>query len=173
MAVKTKDNRKNAVLIPALLVGISLMALVAALSYMNLDLRYGAGYSTVIFASFGGSAFLLFMMPKSKASSIKRFIKSYMIAGIMGAMGYYILQYFGMYIAVGVIMFMSSVILVKMDSMHPPAMGIAFAFILYHIDYLGVLIIASSVIIMVLIRIVLERAAFIVEKDFEEIEGRM
>ncbi len=151
------------------MVGVSIVVLVAALNYANLDLKYGTGYSAVIFASFGGSAFLLFMMPKAKASNIKRFIKSYIIAGVMGAIGYYILQYLGIYFAVGAMMFVSSVILVKTDSIHPPAMGIVFAFILYQVDYLGVIIVALGVIVVVIIRIVLERAAFIIEKDFEEI----
>jgi CBS-domain-containing membrane protein len=173
MASKAKQKKGNAVVVPALMVGISLIVLVAVLQYVNLDVRYGVGYSAVIFASFGGSAFLLFMVPKARAARISRFVKSYIIGGVLGAIGYYVLQYFGIYAAVGIIMFIAALALVKTDSMHPPAMGIVLAFILYHVDYVGVLVVALGVVIMVLVRVVLERAAFIIERDVEEVEEKV
>lgn len=158
---------KGGTIMPAIMTAISLMALVAVLKYLNLNLIHGVGYSAIIFASFGGSAFLLFMMPEEKASDTRRFVKSYIIGGIIGVISSFILQYLGVFVAVGISIFAASMLLAKTDSMHPPGIAMVFAFIIYKVDYPSIILVVAGVAIMVVIRLFLEKAIFIIEKDIE------
>ncbi len=164
---KVDGRGKGGTVISAIMTAISLMALVAVLKYLNLSLIHGVGYSAIIFASFGGSAFLLFMMPNEKASDTRRFVKSYIIGGVIGVISSFILQYLGVFVAVGISIFVASVLFAKTDSMHPPGIGLVFAFILYKVDYPSIILVVAGVAIMVVVKLFLEKAAFIIEKDIE------
>ena len=107
------------------------------------------------------------MMPNEKASDTRRFVKSYIIGGVIGVISSFILQYLGVFVAVGISIFVASVLFAKTDSMHPPGIGLVFAFILYKVDYPSIILVVAGVAIMVVVKLFLEKAAFIIEKDIE------
>lgn len=150
--------------VPLLMLAISLAVLVYVLNYVNFDIEHGIGASAIIFASFGGSAFLLFMTPHTASSNIRRFVKAYSIGGILGTIGYFLVPYLSIYLTVAIIIPVVALILEKTDSVHSPAISLTFAFILYHIGVLGIVIVAVAIVILVSIRIFLEKAVFILER---------
>ncbi len=65
--LKHKLNRSN-ILIPLVLMSFITVFLIFVLHEINLDIREISGESAIIFTSFASSAFILFLMPYSKAS---------------------------------------------------------------------------------------------------------
>ena len=159
-------------IIPAFTVALSMTLLVVVLNTLNFDLERGIGASAIIFASFAGSAFTLFMVPRVKAASTKRFLKSYFIGGTLGLIGYVLLPYLRIYAVILLMMFACSLLLIITDSMHPPAMGMLFAFILYDIGYSGIVVVISGVAVLVIVRLVLEKLVFELENDVERLERK-
>ena len=164
-------------MIPAAVTALSLMVIVAILSYLNFDFKYGLGASGIVFASFGGSAFALFMLPYSRSSNVRRFIKSYLIAGLFGYLGFLTVPYMGTVASVGLVMFSVSVLLIVTGSEHPPALGIASAFVLYNIDYVGIIIVMVAALILAFIRMVMLKYVYVLEKEslkaIEKIDKRL
>ncbi len=160
-----RRSRLNNFIIPALLTSISLVLLLLIFKYANLDIKLGTGASAIIFASFGGSAFLLFMMPRAKAASIKRFAKSYIACAVLGTIGYVLIPLIGIYLTTGLMIFLASLLLVFTDSMHPPAIALLFSYILYDVGFAGDIVVAIGVVALILIRIYLERLVFIIERE--------
>ena len=154
--LRHQRNRKH-ILVPTLITTIALILLIYIFKVANLDLRSNIGYSLVVFTAFAGSAFILFMTPYSRASSIRRFIESYAIASIFGEIGYLLTGIIGFYPAAAVTLFVVALLLFETDSTHPPAMGIAFAFVIFQIDYVGLLIVVLGVALFAGIKIVIER----------------
>ena len=156
---------------PAILAALSTAILTYVLYYVNFDLSYGQGASAILFASFGSSAFILFMTPRSKSAKISRFVKSYALAAILGALGLYLVYVMPLFAAVGIIVLILSLLMYALDSSHPPAVGIALAFVLYRMEIYGVLIVILGVMLLLFLRIVLERFVYIIEEDVvKEIE---
>lgn len=130
---------------PAFFVALSVALLVIMFQAMNFELRYGIGSSAVLFASVASSAFILFITPLAKASKPVKFVKSYVIAGIVGAAGYYLLAFLPEYLVAGMVIFAASALLIATRSEHAPALGIAFAFVLFRIDAIGILVVIVAV----------------------------
>lgn len=165
------DSRKkfaNNVLTPAVLTAITLVLLIWVLSNVNFDIRYSLGASTIIFASFGGSAFLLFMMPTSRTARLSSFVKSYAIAVVLGSAGYFIIPYLGIYYTSALMIFLISLLLIVTDSVHPSAVSLLFAYLLYDVSYIGDIVVAIGVAIIIIIRFYLERYVFVLEEDVEK-----
>lgn len=174
---KARHKKKEVLLknkvIPAVLTALSVSILTLILYYVNFDISYGSGSSAILFASFGTSAFVLFMMPMSKAAKLDSFVKAYALGTILGLVGFYLLAIFPLYIVAGIIIFLFSLTMYITGAEHPPAIGIAMAFVLFRIDIYGVLIVAAGVAILLFLRVVLERFVYIVEKDIiKEIEHK-
>ena len=167
-----KKVHLNNVVVPAALASLSLVVLIAVLNYLNFDLEHGIGASAIIFASFAGSAFLLFMVPRSHTASIRRFVKSYVIGAAFGSLGFLMLPSIGIYYTSAVVLFLASIVMVLTDSMHPPAISLIFAYVLYDVGLLGNVLVIAGVVLLVVIRVFLERAIFIIEKDIKKYEGR-
>jgi CBS-domain-containing membrane protein len=158
-------------IIPAVLTALTVSVLIFVLYYVNFDLSYGTGSSAILFASFGTSAFVMFMMPRSKAATISKFVKSYALATILGIFGFFLLDFLPLYVVAGLVIFLLALLMYMTRSEHPPGVGIAMAFVLYRIDIYGVLIVALAVVILLFLRIALERFVYIVETDvIKEIE---
>ncbi len=149
-----KPNRQH-IIIPILLTVATLMLLIYVLEILDKDFRYSSG-SAIVFASFAASAFTLFMTPYARSSNVNRFIRSYTIAAILGEMGYLLTGTIGFYAASALTLFMVALLMFETDSMHPAAMGIAFAFVIYQLDYVGVLIVVVGVTVFTMIKVVLE-----------------
>ncbi|MDE1874314.1 MAG: HPP family protein [Candidatus Micrarchaeota archaeon] len=154
--MRHQPDRKH-ILIPTLITTTALVLLIYLFEMVNLDLRSNIGYSLVVFTAFAGSAFILFMTPYSRSSSVKRFVKSYAIASVLGEIGYLLTGIIGFYPAAAITLFVVALLLFETDSTHPPAMGIAFAFIIFQIDYAGFLIVVLGVAVFTGIKLVLEK----------------
>lgn len=160
-------------IIPALLTALSVSILTFILYSVNFDISHGAGSSAILFASFGTSAFVLFMMPRSKAATISKFVKSYVISTLLGVVGFFLLDLLPLYVVAGIVIFFLAILLFITRSEHPPSVGIAMAFVLFRVDLFGVLIVALAVVILLFLRIVLEKSVYIMEKDIiKDIERR-
>ncbi len=152
-------------IIPAVLATVAVSILTYILYSLNLDISRAQGSSAILFASFSVSAFILFMTPRSKAAHLDKFIKSYALGTALGYFGLLILRFLPLYVVAGLVMFPLSLLLYVTRSEHPPAVGIAMAFVLYRVDIYGVLIVIAAVIVLALLRIVLEKFVFIVENE--------
>ncbi len=169
---KTEVILKNKVT-PAVLAALAIVILTYVLYYLGFDLQYGIGSSAILFASFGSSAFVLFLMPRSKAAAIDAFVKSYLLAAALGLVGFYMLGILPLYLVSGIILLALALMMYMSSAEHPPAVGIAMAFILYKIDIYGVLVVALGVVVLIFLRFVLERFVYILEKDLiKDVETR-
>ena len=132
----------------ALLFTISLVAMIAVLGYVNVGLEKGIGYSAVIFASFGASGFILFMMPRSFAAHRRVFVKSYMIGSVVGWSGSVLIGFIGIYAASAIVLLVMALALYYTKSEHPPGMALAFAFVLFRVGFAGVIITVVGVLLL-------------------------
>ncbi|MCL4371711.1 HPP family protein [Candidatus Marsarchaeota archaeon] len=158
--------------VPSIFAGVALGVLVFMLKYFEIDKAYGLGTSAVIFTSFASSIYIMFIMPNSRASHNSKFVKSYVIAGIVGTLGGLGLAYVPLYAIAAIVMFTVSVLMIVTKSEHPPAAAIAFAFVLFHVGIIGIIIIASGVALVVLLRFVLEKSMFEIEREVRRVEER-
>ncbi len=155
-------------ILPALLAGITLSILVLLLNYFNIDLRYGFGISAIIFTSFASSIFIMFIIPNSRAAQYSKFVKSYIFAAIVGYLGGFAINILPLYVVSGIVLFVLILLLIITSSEHPPAAAIAFAFVLYHIGFVGIILIVVGIIIVLILRFVLEKSIFEVEMDLKK-----
>ena len=115
----------------------------------------------MIFTSFASSAFILFLMPYSKAAKRTRFVKSYIIAGVFGYTGFFLSRFVNFYIMAGIIIFVVSLLLFETDSEHPPAIGIAVAFMIFKIPIYGILTLIAGIFILVAARYIMQKAGIL------------
>lgn len=169
MVRKRRSNGKFAHLknnlIPIMLTAIAVSILVLLLNYLNFDLHYGNGSSAIIFASFGVSAYLLFVLPRSRTSKISGFVKSYIFAMIAGLLGFYMLGFVPVYVVAGIVVFLVSVMISVGNAFHPPAIGISLAFVLFRIGVYGAFIVIFGMLILLFLRLVLEKSIYTAEKN--------
>lgn len=152
--LKHQFNKQN-IIIEISIASLILVLLVFCLSQINLDIRKGLGESVLVFASFASSVYILFLMPYSKAAKISRFAKSYAIAGIVGYLGLIASSYVNFYLIVFLVMFFVSLMMFETDSEHPPALGIALAFMLYKISFPGLLVLICGIILLSLAKMIM------------------
>ncbi|MDE1851373.1 MAG: HPP family protein [Candidatus Micrarchaeota archaeon] len=157
-------RNKHNVLIPILLVTVVLLVLVFMLDIVDVGLDRNFGSSAIIFTSFASSTFIMFMMPYTKSASPKRFVKSYAIATVFGYLGLLLISYFGIYLATVVVVFLTALFLFETDSEHPPAMGLLFAFVLYHVGILSAFVIVSGVLIIAVLHIAMTKMGMVYPK---------
>lgn len=157
-------------LIPALLAGVTLAILVFLLEYFRIDLLYGIGSSAVIFSSFASSIFIMFITPNSRAAKSSKFVKSYLLAAIVGYIGGFATSVLPLFIVAGVVVFVLILILILTYSEHPPAAAIAFAFVLFRVGVAGIAIVLAGIGIIVLFRFLLEKTIFEFERSIKKIE---
>lgn len=139
----------------SLFMALSVVIIVAALDYTNFTLQHSIGASAIIFASFGGSGFVLFVASRKETANLARFVKGYALGTIFGIAGHYIAPVLGIYVSVGVVLFLLSIVLVITDNMHAPSVALALGFLLYDVGYAGAVIVALGMVMMVVIRILL------------------
>ncbi len=160
-----KRHVRNRIL-PVFFVALSVSLLVIVFGAVRFELSYGIGSSAVLFASVAASAFILFIMPLSTMANPLKFIKSYIIAGVVGAASYYLLAFLPEYLVVGTVIFVVSALLIATRSEHAPALGIAFTFVLFRIDALGILVVIIAAAMLLVLRALADRLRV------EEVEGK-
>ena len=167
--MRSKSNNLLArTLVPSLLAGFTIALLVSVLSYLRVDLAYGTGTSLVIFTSFASSIFIMFLMPHSTAAKSDKFVKSYVLAGIIGYVGSLGLAFMPLAAVAGLVVFVLALAMIATHSEHPPAAAIAFAFVLFKVGIIGILVIALGIMVILAVRFALERLIFRFEKTLGE-----
>lgn len=154
--LKHKLNRNN-IFIPLIVTSFVVVLLIFILHEINFDIREINGASALIFTSFASSAFILFLMPYSKAAKKTRFLKSYLIAGFFGYIGFLLSKVINFYLITGIVIFVVSFLLFETDSEHPPALGIAVAFLLFRIPIYGIMTLFGGMGILVFSKYILQR----------------
>lgn len=172
LSSKYKEHPLRNGLLPALFAAITVSAIYYIFISGGFDKLYGAGSSEVIFASFAASVFILFMMPRSRAARVPKFAKSYFMAAIIGYLGFLLSMHIPTAIAIGITIFVLIVLLVATKSEHPPAVGIAFAFVIYRVGFYGVFEVIAILIAIIGIRILLEESVFAI-KDLEKFDAQI
>lgn len=167
------EHRLRNVGIPALLAALSMLVVAYSLHYMNFDIAHGNASGILIFASMGASAFILFMTPRSKAAHISKFAKSYVCAGLIGYFGFVMRPFTGIYVSLTVVMFIATMVLVLAKAEHPPAVGIAVAFVLYNVGIMGILVVILGMLLLIAMRILLEKAVYAMEHDVDRFIERL
>ncbi len=170
--LRLETHRIRNSIVPALLTALSIGVVAYMLSVASLDIRAHTGLSVLIFASFASSAFLLFMLPRSKTARPARFVKSYIIAALLGYLGALSIAVIGEYATIIIIIFVVAMLLPLFDAGHPPAVGIAFAFMLFGVGYAELVLVALGIALLLAMRLLLERAVYIIEEDVESIGRR-
>jgi len=154
--LRHKFNRNN-IFIPLVVSSLVVVLLIFILHQVNFDIREISGASAVIFTSFASSAFILFLMPYSKAAKKTRFIKSYLIAGFFGYIGFFLSKFINFYLIAGIIIFIVSFLLFETDSEHPPAIGIAVAFMIFRVPIYEILTLAVGIAILVAAKYIMQK----------------
>lgn len=158
--LKHKFNRNN-IFIPLIATSFVVVLLIFILHEINFDIREISGASALIFTSFASSAFILFLMPYSKAAKKTRFVKSYLIAGFFGYIGFFLSSFINFYIIAGIVIFIVSFLLFETDSEHPPAIGIAVAFMIFRIPIYGILTLIAGIIILVAAKYIMQKTGIL------------
>lgn len=167
------EHKLRNVAVPAVLAALSMLIVAYALHYVNFDVAHGSASGILIFASMGASAFILFMTPRSKAAHVSKFAKSYIAASIIGYFGFAIKPFVGIYASLTLVMLIATIALVLARAEHPPAVGIAVAFVLYNVGFGGILVVVLAMLLLISIRIVLEKAVFAIERDVGRLVERL
>lgn len=137
---RLKINRSKK-LVNSIAAGVTIGLIVLIMQFVHFDSTYGLGSSAIIYASVGASAFILFVMPKSRAAAKASVITSYIIAGFVGYFSYYSSAYIGLAAAAALAVGLTGIFMVLSNKEHPPAAGLALAFVLFKVGLAGVLLV--------------------------------
>ncbi|MGC8514568.1 MAG: HPP family protein [Thermoplasmata archaeon] len=167
MKAKTEKYVKNT-LIPSILLGITISTLSALLYILRNELIIISESKFLIFASFGSTAFIMFLMPSSPSARIDKFVKSYTIAAVIGLFGFYAYPVLGIFFDLAIIETLIALALVSARAMHPPAAAIGIVFAIGRIGLYGVAVIALGILTIVVLRIVLDKIVMVTEEELSK-----
>lgn len=105
------------------------------------------------------------MEPEQSSSKLPKFVKSYVISGIIGILGFYISLHVGIYYTLAIIETLVALLLVLFKAEHPPAMGIAVVFILEKANIFGLIFLLTGVIVIILMDKFLNKFVYILKND--------
>jgi len=74
---------------------VALLTFLLNLAENVLIITIGAKF--LIFASFGSSAFIMYLMPENDSAKVNKFVKSYIAAGIIGFLCTFVVPYIGLF----------------------------------------------------------------------------
>jgi hypothetical protein len=151
--------------IPAIFIGITLSFTIFFLSLVHIYIFPIAKF--IVFSSFASSSFLLFMEPHQESSRVSKFVKSYIISGIMGIIGFYISVHIGLYYTLALVETLVALLLVASSSMHPPAMGIAVVFILERANFFALLFLFTGMLLIIIFDKFLNKFVYAMKGEFK------
>ncbi|KJE48907.1 MULTISPECIES: HPP family protein [Acidiplasma] len=152
-------------IIPAIFIGITVSITIFILSVTHIYFVPFAKF--IVFSSFASTSFLLFMMPDNKSAKIDKFLKSYIIAGIVGVLGFYMAFFISIYYVIALVETLVAILLVIFHSEHPPAMGIGIVFILQTISYFAIFFLITGMVIIAALDFVLKKFVIVIEEDLQ------
>ncbi|WP_393972075.1 HPP family protein [Oxyplasma meridianum] len=143
---------------------IFLLNLAEHLLIISIDAKY------LIFASFGSSAFLMYLMPESNSSKVSKFVKSYFAAGVIGLLCTFIVPYIGLFYSIAVVETAIAITLVGIEAKHPPAAAIGIVFLINRVGIYGIIIIIIGVATVSILTTVLKKAFYEAEKEVRRVK---
>ncbi|OYT53656.1 MAG: hypothetical protein B6U72_05175 [Candidatus Altiarchaeales archaeon ex4484_2] len=165
--IKPSDDKRELnlrhVFFPALLAGLS----ITVIAYFWDITRYG-----ILFASFGSSAFILYVSPKAKQAQVRNILGAYPLAGFFGYLSSsYIMPYinfpdaaFDYAITGGVAVMLTVLAMLFTRFEHGPAAGAALAFVINEPDVIAVfLLIGGGITLLIIAKILI----FVVKEEYE------
>jgi hypothetical protein len=162
--MKKYSNREIRIrnhIVPSIFIGITISATILILSLLHIYIIHVSKF--IVFSSFASSSFLLFMEPKQDSSRISKFVKSYVIAGLVGILGFFVSAYIGIYYTIALVETIIAILLVTFSAMHPPAMGIAVVFVLEEVNFYGILFLFSGMVIIIFFDKFLYKFVYVLE----------
>ena len=153
--------------VPSIFIGITLSLTILFLALLDIYMVPIAKF--IVFSSFASSSFLLFMEPHQESSRLSKFIKSYIISGLIGIAGSFIALHIGIYYSLALVETMVALFLVLFNAIHPPAMGIAVVFILERANIFALLFLFSGMILIILFDKFLNKFVYAMEGEFKKI----
>ncbi len=150
-------------IIPAIFIGITISFTIFSLSLFHIYIVPIAKF--IVFSSFASSSFLLFMEPEQSSSKLSKFVKSYVISGLIGILGFYISVHIGIYYTLAIVETLVALLLVLFKAEHPPAMGIAVVFILEKANIFGLIFLLTGVVIIILMDKFLNKFVYVLKND--------
>ncbi len=168
MDKKTAEKLKKA-LVPALMLGFTVAFLTFLLNLAEHVLIISLGAKFLIFASFGSSAFIMYMMPENESARLGKFVKSYLAAGIIGFLCTFLVPYIGLFYAIAVVEAVIALTLVSIGAKHPPAAAIGIVFLINRVGIYGILIIIVGVLTVSILTTLLHKLFYEAEKELKKI----
>lgn len=112
----------------------------------------------LLFASLASSAFLIYLDPQHGTNRVRTLVLSQMLAAVIGFAAFFVLGPAHPYLAGGVSMVVTIVLMILLDAVHPPAVSTSLAFAFRAGDESSVLIFGLAVAITATL-VGLQRAA--------------
>ena len=162
---------KSAV-IPSILLGITLSIFSALFFALRDYLIILADAKYLIFASFGSTAFIMYLMPKSPSAKISKFAKSYVAASLIGYAGLYIAGYLGIFAAIAIVETFIAITMVALKAEHPPAAAIGLVFTINRVGPAGILLIIIGIFTISGLTIILKKTLHAAEHEESVIHSR-
>ena len=163
---RTEKYVKNT-LIPSILLGITISTLSALLYLLRNELIMISDSKFLIFASFGSTAFIMYLMPSTPSARIVKFVKSYIIAAIIGLLGFYLYPVLGILFDLAMVETLIALVLVSAKAMHPPAAAIGIVFAVDRIGIYGIVIIVLGILTIIALKIILDKIVLVTEEEIE------
>jgi CBS-domain-containing membrane protein len=164
---RTKKYVKNT-LIPSILLGITISTLSALLYLLRNELIILSDSKFLIFASFGSTSFIMYLMPTSPAARIDKFVKSYIIAAIIGLLGFYLYPALGILFDLAMVETLIALALVSAKAMHPPAAAIGIVFAIGRIGLYGIVVVVLGILTIIALKIILDKIVLVTEEEIEK-----
>ncbi|OYT27793.1 MAG: hypothetical protein B6U97_00380 [Candidatus Altiarchaeales archaeon ex4484_96] len=151
------------VFFPAILAGLS----ISVIAYFWDITQYG-----ILFASFGSSAFILYVTPNAKQAQLRNILGAYPLAGFFGYLSAtYIMPYinfaditFDYAVTGGIAVMLTTLAMLTTRFEHGPAAGAALAFVIKEPDVIAVfLLIGGGITLLIIARIL----TFMVKEEYE------
>jgi len=165
-----KNMKKS--IIPAILLGITVAFLSFLLDITEHELIISSSSKLLIFASFGSSAFIMYMMPESDSAHVDKFVKSYLAAGIIGFISTLIVPYIGLFYSIAVAETFIAIVLIVIKAKHPPAAAIGIVFLLSSVGLYGIIIIIVGIVTISVMTKVLMKTVSKAEVEIKKIEEK-
>lgn len=151
------------------MLGFTVAILTFLLNIAEHVLIISLGAKFLIFASFGSSAFLMYLMPENDSAKVSKFVKSYIAAGIIGLLCTFLVPYISIFYSIAVVETAIAITLVGIRAKHPPAAAIGIVFLIFRVGFYGILIIVIGVATVCILTTLLNKAYYEAEKEVRRI----
>ena len=152
------------------MLGFTVALLTFLLNLAEHVLIISLGAKFLIFASFGSSAFIMYMMPENDSARVSKFVKSYVAAGIIGFLCTFLVPYIGLFYAIAVVETAIGITLGGIGAKHPPAAAIGIVFLINRVGIYGILIIIVGVATISILTTILNKAFSEAKKEIKKID---